>query len=222
MNHPQLIVAQCWDDGVTSDRRLVDVLRRHGARASFNLNAGLIRPDSALAWTQGDRAIHRLGWNELRQVYQGFTIANHGLTHAALAGLEHTALEREVVQGRDRLQQFFGQPVRGFVYPFGSFDQASMQVVRTAGHRYGRTTMSRGPEGDAGPALAWSPSCHVLAPDFWSRYEAARAHGVFHFWGHSYEWTGESEWAAFESMIARISGDDTARWGELEDLFDSS
>jgi hypothetical protein len=26
---------QCWDDGVTTDVRLVALLRRHGARATF-------------------------------------------------------------------------------------------------------------------------------------------------------------------------------------------
>ena len=34
-------LVQCWDDGVTTDVRLVTLLRRHRVRATFNLNAGL-------------------------------------------------------------------------------------------------------------------------------------------------------------------------------------
>ena len=34
-------LVRCWDDGVTTDVRLAGLLRRHGARAPFNLNAGL-------------------------------------------------------------------------------------------------------------------------------------------------------------------------------------
>ncbi len=34
-------LGQCWDDGVTTDVRLVALLRRHGAQATLNLNAGL-------------------------------------------------------------------------------------------------------------------------------------------------------------------------------------
>ena len=36
-----MTVVQCWDDGVTTDVRLAEILRRHGAKATFNLNAGL-------------------------------------------------------------------------------------------------------------------------------------------------------------------------------------
>jgi len=33
-------IVQCWDDGVLDDVRLIEILRRHGAKASFNLNLG--------------------------------------------------------------------------------------------------------------------------------------------------------------------------------------
>jgi peptidoglycan-N-acetylglucosamine deacetylase len=33
-------IVQCWDDGVVDDVRLIDILRKYGAKASFNLNFG--------------------------------------------------------------------------------------------------------------------------------------------------------------------------------------
>ena len=35
-------VVQCWDDGVVNDARLVELLRHYGAKATFNLNIGLM------------------------------------------------------------------------------------------------------------------------------------------------------------------------------------
>jgi hypothetical protein len=31
-------LVQCWDDGVNDDIRLTQILRKHGAKATFNLN----------------------------------------------------------------------------------------------------------------------------------------------------------------------------------------
>ena len=46
-----LTVVQCWDDGVTADVRLTDILRRHDAKATFNLNAGLHEARRTPGWT---------------------------------------------------------------------------------------------------------------------------------------------------------------------------
>ena len=35
-----LKVIQCWDDGVVNDIRLIELLRRYKAKATFNLNPG--------------------------------------------------------------------------------------------------------------------------------------------------------------------------------------
>jgi hypothetical protein len=36
----------------------------------------------------------------------------------------------EICEGRARLQALFDQPVHGFVYPFGTFDDAVVQAMR--------------------------------------------------------------------------------------------
>jgi peptidoglycan/xylan/chitin deacetylase (PgdA/CDA1 family) len=133
-------LVQCWDDGVTTDVRLVSLLRRHGARATFNLNAGLHARQRQLGWHHRGTEVWRLGHGELREVYEGFGIANHTLTHPHLERLPMEVARSEIRDGRARLQDLFDQPVRGFAYPFGSFDDAVMQAVREAGHRYARTT----------------------------------------------------------------------------------
>ena len=67
--------------------------------------------------------------------------------------------------------------------------------------------------------MAFHSNCHFKVPDFWERYEKARAGGVFYFWGHSFEMINDEEWAAFEEKIERISSDPAAAWGRVADLF---
>ncbi|WP_295445267.1 polysaccharide deacetylase family protein [uncultured Thiodictyon sp.] len=217
-----MTVVQCWDDGVTTDVRLIDILRRHGTKATFNLNAGLHEKQRKSGWIHRGTEVARLGWDDMKAVYDGFTIANHSLTHPRLEQLPIETARREVAEGRDRLQQFFGQPVSGFAYPFGSYSEAAMAAVRETGHPYARTTRQVAYPFPPENAMAFHPCCHFLAPDLWARYEQARTGGVFYFWGHSYEMITPEMWAAFEAVIARISNDRLARWGEIAELFDET
>lgn len=219
MNGKPMTLIQCWDDGVTTDTRLVDILRHHGAKATFNLNAGLHEEQRRLDWIYKDTEVWKLGMDEMRELYDGFSIANHSLTHPHLDELPIDVARREIVEGRDRLQQFFGQPVAGFAYPFGTYNEAVMALVRETGHAYARTVHVVANPFPPADAMAFHPCCHFLAPDFWERYEQARNGGVFYFWGHSYEMIGESMWVAFEEAIARMSDDPKARWQDIPELF---
>ncbi len=217
-----MIVAQCWDDGVTTDARLADILRRYGARASFNLNAGLYEAHRRPGWRYRGTQVSWLGWNEMRSVYDGFTIANHSLQHPHLDQIPVEAARREIQEGRDRLEQFFGRPVRGFAYPFGTYNETVKALLRETGHGYARTVGSVPHPFPPSDPMEFHPSCHFLAPDFWARYEKAKSGGVFYFWGHSYEMIAEEQWAAFERTIARIGADPESRWGDLPELFEAS
>jgi peptidoglycan/xylan/chitin deacetylase (PgdA/CDA1 family) len=127
-----------------------------------------------------------------------------------------------VAQGREQLQQFFGQAVPGFVYPFGAYDARVVAAVRDAGHVVARTAQAP-PTGQAAypPAdpLQFHPSCHFKAPDFWQQHGAARAGGVFYFWGHSYELVSEADWAALDATLTRLGSDPRDAWCEVASLF---
>ena len=220
MDLNKMMVVQCWDDGVTADERLVDVLRHYGAKATFNLCAGLYDNERKFGWMHGNTEVWRLGRNEMRDLYKGFTIASHSLTHPYLDQLSHDALRWEIREGRERLQQFFGQAVEGFAYPFGAYNDTVMEVVAEAGHTYARAGAVGVPCSLPPPnAMVFHPSCHFLAHDFWERYEEARPYGVFYFWGHSYEMIHEDMWTAFAEKMRRISADPASFWADVCDLF---
>jgi peptidoglycan/xylan/chitin deacetylase (PgdA/CDA1 family) len=214
-----LRVVQCWDDGITADIRLTDILRKYGAKASFNLNAGRHEEKKKSGWTFKETEVWRLGWEDMQEVYDGFTIANHTLTHPFLTRIPIEEASKNVTEGRDRLQQFFQAPVLGFAYPCGAYDEKVMDAVQEAGHIYARTTKNADQCFPPENAMAFHSNCHFLAPDFYERYEASRKCGVFYFWGHSYEMITEEMWTEFEKKIAFISADTTAAWADLPDLF---
>lgn len=216
-----LRVVQCWDDGVEDDIRLGEILRKHGARASFNLNPGLHGEERGNEWRyQGTKPVRKLALRELVDAYAGFTIANHSMTHPHATRIPLERWRAEVVDARARLQDWFGQPVEGFVYPYGDFNAATAEVVHEAGHVYARATGSATPCLPVEDLMVLRPDCHALAEDFWMRYEQAKATpaGVFYFWGHSYELVTGEQWRGFDEKIARIAADPDACWADLVDV----
>ena len=153
MKQTKMRVVQCWDDGHENDIPLCDVLRRHGAKASFNLNASnMEQPGKALP--------------KKPDVFDGFTVANHSLTHPHLEQMTIEAARADIIDGRKRLQDRFGTPVLGFAYPFGTYSPAVMELLREAGHVYARTTVNVEQCFPPQDAMAFHPNCHFLAPDF--------------------------------------------------------
>lgn len=212
-------VVQCWDDGVTADRPLVEILRKYKAKASFNLNAGLHESKSKFSWVFKETEVHKLGWDEMKDLYDGFVIANHSLKHPHLEAISIEDARREVIEGRDKLQQFFGQEVSGFAYPFGTYNEAVKEIILEAGHIYGRTTKRNEYQFPPIDPIEFHPTCHFLAQDFWEKYEKSKAVGVFYFWGHSYEMINSTMWNEFDAQIKRISADPDSVWVDLPDLF---
>lgn len=211
-------IATCWDDGVHDDVRLADLFRTYGARASFNLNAASHRAERYVGWTRDGKDIYKLALPELREVYDGFLIANHTLSHPHLDRIAPDEARRNIEEGRDALEQIFGRAIRGFAYPFGSYNDAVKELVRESGHLYARTTGKVESIFPVEDPMAFHPNCHFLTEDFWRRFDAVHeADGVFYFWGHSYELVTEEDWRTMEDKISRLSA--AGEWVDLPDLF---
>ncbi len=218
MNAPLKIV-QCWDDGITADIRLTEILRKHNASATFNLNAGLHTANRQFGWMHKGTTVDHLGLHELRDVYEGFVIANHGLMHPYLDKLPFEEAAQDVSIGRKRLQDIFDQTILGFAYPFGTYNSSAMKAVEQAGHSYARTIGTTNTVFPPKNPFELHPSCHFQDVNFWKFFEEAKITGVFYFWGHSYEMISEPMWVDFESTIQKFSSDASVRWCNVEDLF---
>ncbi len=122
----QTIVSIQFDDGVADQYTARSILSAHGMHATFYVNSGLIGDSAHMTWTQ------------LQDLYaDGNEIASHTLDHANLKHLKTAAARQEICGDRVNLFNHGFQPT-SFVYPFGSFDSATEQIVAACGFNSGR------------------------------------------------------------------------------------
>ena len=81
-------VTQSWDDGVHDDVRLIELLRKYRAKATFNLISGAHRAERFSSWKYQDtKPVYHLALAELVELYRGFEVASHTVTHPHLEQL---------------------------------------------------------------------------------------------------------------------------------------
>lgn len=72
----KVALVSCWDDGTEHDRRLVEILNRHGLKGSFNLNSGKLGLDREQSgWKNFIRA------EDVSDLYAGHEICAHTVNH---------------------------------------------------------------------------------------------------------------------------------------------
>jgi peptidoglycan/xylan/chitin deacetylase (PgdA/CDA1 family) len=122
-----------FDDGRQSDYDIAyPALLEFGARAEFFVNTATLGLPGFLSWTQA-RELCRAG----------MAIQSHSHEHVDLVGLSRPALERQVRESKDRLEDRLGIPVRFFAAPYGRVSRAIVEEALEAGYRAVCTSVSR-------------------------------------------------------------------------------
>lgn len=205
-----------YDDGVTQDRRLIEILNRYGLKATFNINSELLdRPDDFLM-IDGKRISHaKVSAAEIRRLYQGHEVAVHTLTHPNLTELDEQEIIRQVEEDRKNLSTLAGYEVIGMAYPCGGVnnDDRVAQVLKDhTAVRYARTITSSDSFAPQENLLRFNPSVYHLdwvdmekmADEFLTIQ--AETPQLFYIWGHSYEFDISDTWDRFEAFCKKISG----------------
>ena len=146
-------VVQCWDDGVITDGRLIDILRRHGAKATFNLNPGLMDPEKRgeCGWRKQGGGVwnHNFGFGvgkfslrDIPEVYAGFELASHCWRHENAGSVPDDQWIKSALDARRFLEDIVQKPCRGFAWPCGVSTQGTIDLLRENGFAYGRTTQN--------------------------------------------------------------------------------
>ncbi len=205
-----------YDDGVTQDRRLIEILNRYGLKATFNINSGLLdRPDDFLM-IDGKKIGHaKVSAAEVRRLYQGHEVAVHTLTHPNLTELDEQVIVRQVEEDRKNLSALAGYEVTGMAYPCGGVnndDRVAQVLKEHTAVRYARTITSSNSFAPQENLLRFNPSVYHLD---WADMEKmadeflamqAETPQLFYIWGHSYEFDINDTWDRFEAFCKKISG----------------
>lgn len=218
-NEEMYKVAQCWDDGVVNDIQVAEICRKHGAKATFNLNPGLNQALRSDGWNYHDFEVKRLGKREFKSVYEGFELASHTMTHPRASKIELEVFRQEAVDARKYIEDLVQREQRGFAWPFGDAPDLCAEVLREAGFVYGRTTRNVPNILENADLMQLPAHCHFADPNFDQIWESAKQTGIFYFWGHSYEMKNDPVlWKRYEEQIRRISADPKAQWVNVVDL----
>jgi len=114
-----------FDDGCETDLiTAAPLLREFGFEATFYVTSGLLGTPGYLSPQQVQELSHL-----------GFEIGCHSMTHAYLSDLSESALHREIVQAKQRLEQILSKPIEHFSCPGGRYNQRVVETAQHAGYR---------------------------------------------------------------------------------------
>ena len=224
-------VAQCWDDGVYTDIRLIGILREYGAKATFNLNPGNAPEETRgtswgrfceppLHWGYRGFDAGKIAVKDWKHVYRGFKVASHCWKHEVAGRVSDEEFAEAAVKARKLLEDIFETSCPGFAWPCGISTPETVKLLKEAGFAYGRTTKAVDDVSACRETVTLDPNCHFADNKFREKYMRVKEQGgVFYFWGHSYEMMDcEGMWDQLEQKIRFISEDPDAEWCDVIDL----
>lgn len=194
-----------YDDGVSHDRRLVDIFNRYGMKGTFHLNSGTLNREN------------NLHGEELAELFHGHEISAHSVTHPHLPSLPVETLAWEMLEDRRQLEQWAGYPVRGMSYPFGTYDDATVARLPAYGIEYARTVQSHGGFQLPNDWLRWHPTCHhnqeiLEKADAFLSLPKHHPLRLFYIWGHSYEFNHNNNWELMERFCEKMAAHHETVW----------
>lgn len=215
-----------YDDGVEQDVRLLEIMDKHGLKGTFNLNSGEYSPEGTVF--EKGRIHRRLSEAAVTELYgkNGHEVAVHGLTHPFLEQLPQNACVYEICEDRKRLEKQFGTIVRGMAYPFGTYSDEVVEVLKNNGIVYARTVWSSNSFDIPTNWLRLRPTCHHDEEKFeeltdkFINEAPERAPWLFYLWGHSYEFEQNNNWSRIEGFAEKIGGRDDIWYANNIEIYD--
>ncbi len=207
-----------YDDGISQDKRLVELLNQYGLKATFNLNTGIQSEESRFE-IEGV-SIHRMNQEDIGDLYEGHEVAVHGLTHAAPVDMSFENMEEEFGKDRDNITRLYGEVPVGMAYSYGAYNENAVNFLIQRGFKYGRTVESTHdfllPEN---PILL-KPTCHhndekifELIAKFLNEEPEEGKKWLLYIWGHSYEFDVNHNWDRIEKICQLLSGKEDIFYG---------
>ena len=206
-----------YDDGTIHDRRLVSLMNQYGMKGTFNLNSGLLGREGHQIIDGKDMDYSRIREEEVKTLYAGHEVASHTLTHPSLTSLPSNMGAAEVLKDRHNLETLTGELVRGFAYPYGTYNEQVKEILEACGIEYARTVRSTETFEPPQDLLEWHPTCHHDSPrllELLRKFckEKAQSPEIFYLWGHSYEFSQKDNWQIIEDFMKYASSYQEEIW----------
>lgn len=215
-----------YDDGVTQDIRLIELLNKYNLKCTFNLNSERLGKRGMLSRPAGRIAHYKISPKDVAEIYDGHEIAVHTLDHPNLTKCDDAEVIRQVEQDRLRLSKLAGYEVVGMAYPQGDNDDRVAKIIKeNTGVKYSRTTISTNSFDLQDNLYRFNPSVYHL--DFDDMMRLGREFiglktdtpKIYYIWGHAYEMDyGADYWIRLEEFFRLISGKDDIFYGTNKEV----
>lgn len=206
-------VTLSYDDGVTEDIRLIEILNKYGLKCTFNINSGIMPKEDI------DLSIphRRMSMKQCVEIYKDtpHEVAVHGYQHPYWPELPVDRITFDIMEDRKNLENAFDRNIKGCAYPMGPFDDKCVEALKACGISYARTTISTESFDMPKDWLRMPTTCHhknprlmELCDEFINFAEEYRPCKLFYLWGHSYEFNDKDNWDVIEKFAEKMGGHD--------------
>jgi peptidoglycan-N-acetylglucosamine deacetylase len=217
----QKAVTFSFDDGITQDVRLVEILNRYGLKATFNINTGLCEP--AYNFELDGVVISHLDLETMSKLYDGHEVAVHSFTHPDLTQCTKNDIVEQLEKDIQIIESIFKIKPVGMAYPYGTYNDLVVSVIDDLDLKYGRTIEDNFDTSIQSDLLRFKPTAHFNDPkihDLIDNFLASNSNQpqVLYIWGHSYECDTHDLWVHFESICAKLANHPNVFYGSNRDV----
>lgn len=213
-----------YDDGVRQDKRLLEIMKKHGLKGTFNINSECFAPE-------GHTTGGRITRSEAVELYKnsGMEVAVHGAHHPFLEQLPENLCTWEILNDRKSLEEAFGGFVRGMAYPFGTTSDSVVASLKQCGIVYARSTLTTEGFGIPSDWLRLRGTCHHANPRLMElaknfvKEQNVRTPMLFYLWGHSYEFDYDkpnNNWGIIEEFAEYMGGREDIWYATNIEIYD--
>ena len=138
---PSKPVVLTFDDGFQDFEDLAfPILRKFSMKATVFVVADCIGKTNEWDTVIGDVSYPLMSLESLQRIHaEGIEIGSHTKTHSRLTTLDPVSQEDEICGSKWELESMLGFTIDTFCYPYGSYDETSIELVHKAGYRYATT-----------------------------------------------------------------------------------
>jgi peptidoglycan/xylan/chitin deacetylase (PgdA/CDA1 family) len=235
-----MIFTTSWDDGHTSDHKLLELL------APLGIKGTLYIPQKC--------KYKSLRESEIRALSNYFEIGTHGLNHQSLTEANTAQIEFEVSGGKNYMEYTTGKKCEMFAYPYGAFNDETDAAIRRNGLLGARIVNQDICDGEILNGIHLPVTLHVcrhtkgltarfnahpsnknsLSLEFLEALErfalnkneeyswldvAVYSYSIFHLWGHSWEIEQQNLWNDLRKFLSFVSSDSEVDYVVNSELF---
>lgn len=206
-----------FDDGITQDRRIIEIYNKYNFKGTFFINTGLLGANwTWVGQTLGDPSLSHLRWTKAELstgIYDGQDVASHTLNHPSLKNYTKTQVIDEIDKDIDNIFGITGICPVGMAWPGGDseYTKTTMEIARdNTSAKFARATTPTNRFNLPKSWLKWQPTCGIsdgsvlkFAESFLKK--EAESDMLFYVWGHGYELDFFDKWDTLDQLIKMMT-----------------